>query len=180
MKKWGSQNNYHRRKIRTLRTGLFGVPQDLILGPRMKSWCVSAICHYQEEAQVLRFLRPELCSSDGHCSPSHTQTGYMKGFVLGLKYQQLWEESVTQQRTPKLWLRPPLPPDPNMKEELIREKDVNERELMDRWKMENIDLKKSLFLMEQISDQMFKKKRDPNILEMIFSTFSVNNTVMIA
>lgn len=99
---------------------------------------------------MLRFLRLKLCSSDGHCSPSHTQRGYMKGFVLGLKYQQLWEESVTQQRAPKLWLppphttththtdthprslEPPLPPDPNMKEELIREKDVNERELMDR------------------------------------------------
>lgn len=28
------------------------------------------------------------------------------------------------------------------------------KELMDRWEMENIDLEKSVFLMEQISDQI--------------------------
>lgn len=77
---------------------------------------------------------------------------------------------------------PPAPLSPrslsaDMKEELIRENDVIERELMDSWKMENIDLKKSLFLMEHISDQMFKKG-DPNILERIFLTFFVHNTVM--
>lgn len=74
-------------------------------------------------------------------------------------------------------LEPPLPPDPNIKEELITEKDVNERELMDRRKMDNIDLKKSLFLWCKFQTKCLKK-RDSNILERIFSTFSVNNTVM--